>query len=52
LENAEFQAFYKKKFKQEIPKTGSEIVARITTQNAEFFNWLCDNDDGWKQWRV
>jgi hypothetical protein len=50
--NAEFQAFYKKKFKQEIPKMGAEIVARITTQNADFFNWLCDNDDGWRQWRV
>lgn len=50
--NAEFQAFYKKKFKQEIHKTGAEIVARITTQNDVFFSWLCDNDDGWRQWRV
>jgi hypothetical protein len=50
--NPEFQAFYKKKFKKEIPKTGAEIVARITTQNEVFFNWLCDNDDGWRQWRV
>jgi hypothetical protein len=50
--NAEFQAFYKKKFKQNIPKTGAEIVARITTQNADFFNWMCDNDDGWRQWCV
>jgi hypothetical protein len=49
--NAEFQAFYKKKFKREIPKTGAEIVARITTKDADFFNWLCDNDDTWKPWR-
>jgi hypothetical protein len=49
--NAEFQAFYTKKFKKEIPKTGAEIVARIITKDAEFFDWLCDNDDNWKQWR-
>jgi hypothetical protein len=49
--NAEFQAFYKKKFKREIPETGAEIVARITTKDAEFFNWLCENDDIWKPWR-
>ena len=35
-ENTEFQAFYQKKFKQEIPKMGAEIVARITTPNADF----------------
>jgi hypothetical protein len=49
--NAEFQAFYKKKFKKDIPKMGAEIVARITTKDAEFFDWMCDNDDTWKQWR-
>jgi hypothetical protein len=49
--NAEFQAFYKKKFKKEIPKIGADIVARIITKDAEFFDWLCDNDDNWKQWR-
>jgi hypothetical protein len=49
--NAEFQAFYKKKFKKEIPKTGAEIVARITTKDVEFFDWMCENDDTWKQWR-
>jgi hypothetical protein len=50
--NPEFQAFFKKKFKKEIPKTGAEIVTRITTKNAEFFNWLCDNDENWKQWQI
>jgi hypothetical protein len=50
-ENAEFQAFYKKKFKEEVPKTGAEIVARKTTTDTDFFNWLCDNDALWKQWR-
>jgi hypothetical protein len=49
--NAEFQAFYKKKFKKNVPETGAEIAARITTNDAEFFNWLCDNDENWKQWR-
>jgi hypothetical protein len=48
--NAEFQAFFKKKFKKEIPKTGAEIVARKVTTDAEFFHWLCENDDNWKQW--
>jgi hypothetical protein len=49
--NPEFQAFYKKKFKKDIPKMGAEIVARITTKDVEFFDWMCDNDDTWKQWR-
>jgi hypothetical protein len=48
--NPEFQAFYKKKFKQDVPKTGAEIVTRITTKDADFFNWLRDNDALWKQW--
>jgi hypothetical protein len=49
--NAEFQAFYKKKFKKEVPKTGAEIVGRIATKDADFFNWICDNDALWKQWK-
>jgi hypothetical protein len=49
--NAEFQVFFKKKFKKEIPKIGADIVARISTKDVEFFDWLCDNDDNWKQWR-
>jgi hypothetical protein len=49
--NSEFRAFYTKKFKKNVPKTGAEIVARITTKDDVFFNWLCDNDDNWKQWR-
>jgi hypothetical protein len=49
--NPEFQAFYKKKFKKEVPKTGAEIVGRIATKDADFFNWICDNDALWKQWK-
>jgi hypothetical protein len=49
--NAEFQAFYKKKFKKDVAKTGAEIAARITAKEDEFFNWLCDNDALWKEWR-
>ncbi len=49
--NPEFQAFYKKTFKKEIPKTGAEIVARITAKEDDFFNWLCDNDALWKEWK-
>jgi hypothetical protein len=49
--NPEFQAFFKKKFKKEIPKTGAEIVARKTTTDEEFFNWLCENDALWKPWK-
>jgi hypothetical protein len=49
--NAEFQAFFKKKFKKDVPKTGAEIVARKTTTDTEFFNWLCENDVLWKQWK-
>lgn len=49
--NTEFQAFYKKKFKKEVAKTGADIVARKTTTDADFFNWLCDNDANWAQWR-
>jgi hypothetical protein len=49
--NPEFQTFYKKKFKKEIPKTGAEIMARITTSDSDFLNWLCDNDEIWKPWR-
>jgi hypothetical protein len=49
--NAEFQAFFKKKFKKDVPKTGAEIVAKKTTTDAEFFNWLCENDALWKQWK-
>jgi hypothetical protein len=49
--NPEFQAFFKKKFKKDVPKTGAEIVARKTTTDAEFFNWLCENDALWKPWK-
>jgi hypothetical protein len=49
--NPKFQAFYQKKFKKEVPKTGAEIVARIATKDADFFNWLCGNDELWKQWK-
>ena len=49
--NPDFQTFYKKTFKKEVPKTGAEIIARKTTSNDEFFNWLCDNDEIWKQWK-
>jgi hypothetical protein len=49
--NPEFQAFYKKKFKQEIPKTGTGIAARITSKDAVFFDWMCENDELWKQWK-
>jgi hypothetical protein len=50
--NTEFQAFYKKKFKKEVPKTGAEIVSQKTISSAEFFNWLCENDDSWTQWKA
>jgi hypothetical protein len=46
--NLEFQAFYEKKFKQEIPKTGAAIVAKISTKDDDFFNWMCENDEMWK----
>jgi hypothetical protein len=49
--NPEFQAFFKKKFKKDVPKTGAEIVGRKTTTDAEFFNWLCENDALWKPWK-
>jgi hypothetical protein len=49
--NSEFQAFFKKKFKKDVPKTGAEIMARKTTTDAEFFNWLCENDALWKPWK-
>jgi hypothetical protein len=49
--NPEFQSFYKKKFKKEVPKTGAEIVARKTITDADFFNWMCENDDTWAQWK-
>jgi hypothetical protein len=51
LRNGEFQAFFRRTFKKEVEKTGTEIVARISTTHEEFFHWLCDNDAMWSQWR-
>ncbi|MEY4905357.1 MAG: hypothetical protein RLZZ292_3172, partial [Bacteroidota bacterium] len=46
--NPEFQAFYKKKFKQAIPKIGATIIAKISTKDDDFLNWICGNDKNWK----
>jgi hypothetical protein len=49
--NPEFQTFYKKKFKKDIPKSGAEIVTKIGTKDADFFDWICENDKIWKEWK-